>query len=512
MSNNDYAVEMHQVVKRFGSVIANDGVDFKARSGEVHALLGENGAGKSTVMCMLSGVYRPDSGQIKLLGHSVNIRSPKEALNAGVGMVYQNFRLVGSLTATENIVLGEGNTFFRGSGWMKRKNREVEGISSKFGLYFPVDRPVWQLSVGEQQRVEIVKTLYRGAEIIILDEPTSVLTPQEAEQLFDTLTKLKHVGKTIIITTHKLKEVMRVADHISVMRKGKLIYSVRTRETNEHELASLMVGRSFTSQSNMNHCLKGDLLLQMKELDVYANHGRQALKQLNMNVYQGEIVGIAGVAGNGQSELAEVITGLRSWKTGSITFNGYPLKNGSVAFAIAAGISHVPENRMKSGLAGSLGALDNLLTKTYSLKDRSRWGMLRTRNNHTWSQSLVDQFQVKTSGVNVPVSQLSGGNQQKLLFARELDYKPRLMVAVHPTQGLDVGATEQVYHLLSELRASGGSVLLISEDLDELLKLSDRILVMFNGRICGEFSSEPANREPIGRVMAGLHPEEGEAG
>ncbi|MBB3111259.1 simple sugar transport system ATP-binding protein [Paenibacillus phyllosphaerae] len=508
------SVDMRSIVKTFGPVVANDQVDFTARTGEIHALLGENGAGKSTMMCMLSGVYRPTSGDIFIHGNKVKIKSPKDAMKQGIGMVFQNFRLVQTLTAAENIVLGERSSFWRGPGWMKNKQEEIEAIADRFGLPFPVDRPIWQLSVGEQQRVEIVKTLYRGADIIILDEPTSVLTPGEVEQLFYTLLHMKAEGKSVIMTTHKLKEVMAVSDRISVMRKGRMLHTLDKQETDERELARLMVGKEVAAirpEASGRKPASG-IMLDVKGLDVFADHGRKALDQLELRVQAGEIVGVAGVAGNGQRELAEVLTGLRSWKNGAITFAGGELKNGSVRGAIEAGIAHVPENRMKSGLAGSLGAVDNLLFKSYRSDERSTFGFLRSKSNKVWSQSLVEQFDVKTPDLDTPVRSLSGGNQQKLLFAREINQEPKLMVAVHPTQGLDVGATEGVHKLLHELRDKGSSVLLISEDLDEILQLADRILVIYGGRIVGEVSQTQADREQIGMWMAGMQGEEEAAG
>ncbi len=497
-------MEMRQICKQFGPVVANDHVDFSANAGEIHALLGENGAGKSTMMCMLSGVYRPTSGDIRLFGNSVKIRSPKDAVQLGVGMVFQNFRLVQTLTAAENIVLGEKSSFWRGPKWMKDKQEEIRGISEKFGLIFPVDRPVWQLSVGEQQRVEIVKTLYRGAGLIILDEPTSVLTPGEANQLFDTLEQLKAEGKTILLTTHKLKEVMAVADRISVMRKGMMIHTVDKSDSNERELAQIMVGKEISPPRELSKREPGKSLLSVQNLDVYAEHGRKALNNLSLEVHEGEIVGVAGVAGNGQKELAEALSGLLPWKRGRIVFNGQEMKTASVRNAIESGISHVPENRMKSGLAGSLGVVDNLLFKSYRTKERSRLGFLRIGRNRQWSQKLVEQFDVKTPDLDTPVQQLSGGNQQKLLFAREIHRDPLLMIAVHPTQGLDIGATDGVHRLLANLRDSGKSVLLISEDLDEVMQLSDRILVIYNGAMIGETTRGEFDRVRIGEYMAGL--------
>ncbi|SFS62316.1 ABC transporter ATP-binding protein [Paenibacillus sp. BC26] len=505
-----FSVEMRGIVKRFGSVIASDGVDFRARAGEIHALLGENGAGKSTLMCMLSGVYQPTDGAICLRGEQVRIRSPKDAMKQGVGMVFQNFRLVPTLTAAENIVLGEQSSVWRGAGWMKKKQEEIEAIARRFGLAIHVDRPIWQLSVGEQQRVEIMKTLYRGAEIIVLDEPTSVLTPDEADLLFQTLEAMKKEGKTVIMTTHKLGEVMQASDRISVMRKGKMVVTMDTSETNERDLARLMVGKTIIEMPHLSAGTpRGELLLSAQELEVMADHGRAACKGLSLHVYQGEIVGIAGVAGNGQKELAEVLAGLRSPSRGSIRFAGKDMRSSTVRDFIEAGIAHIPENRMRSGLAGSLGSTDNLLLKSYRSGARTRLGFLRMKRNLAWSQQLIEQFDVRTPSVSTPVSQLSGGNQQKLLFAREIHQSPKLMIAVHPTQGLDVGAANSVHQLLFRLRHSGGSVLLISEDLDEVLRLSDRILVISRGAIVGELNREEATREQIGLYMAGVRDESG---
>ncbi|QGQ97150.1 ABC transporter ATP-binding protein [Paenibacillus psychroresistens] len=502
--NENIAVDMQQIVKRFGAVIANDQVDFKARVGEIHALLGENGAGKSTMMSILSGVYKMNSGEIIIRGNAVKIRSPKHAMELGIGMVFQNFRLVPTLTATENIILGEKSSIWRGKSWMKHKQLEIELLSQSFGLAFPTDIPIWQLSVGEQQRVEIIKTLYRGAQIIILDEPTSVLTPGEAEQLFTTLEHMKQAGKTVIITTHKLMEVMMVADRISVMRKGKMIQTLDKAVTNERELARIMIGHEINNTKPILENLAGEPLLVVKHLEALADHGSQVLNGIHLTVNRGEIVGVAGVAGNGQKELAEVLTGLRPRGSGIVIYNGKEMKSASVRMAIDLGISHIPENRMKSGLAGSLGVVDNLLFKTYRTSERLWLGFLRKGKNRIWSQMLVDQFDVKTPDLDTPTRQLSGGNQQKLLFAREINQKPQLMVAVHPTQGLDVGATDGVHKLLYDLRNKGGAVLLISEDLDEVLQLSDRVLVIYNGKIIGEMSREAANKERIGMWMAGV--------
>ncbi|NHN31023.1 ABC transporter ATP-binding protein [Paenibacillus agricola] len=508
----DYAVDMKRIVKRFGSVVANDDIDFAAKNGEIHALLGENGAGKSTIMSILSGVYRADDGEIHIRGKQEQIRSPKDAMKLGIGMVHQHFRLVAGMTAAENIVLGERGSIWRGGAWMSKKLQELEELCEKFGLSIPLSRPIWQLSVGEQQRVEIVKTLYRGAQIIILDEPTSVLTPGEADELFRTLRAMKADGKTVIITTHKLKEVMAVADVMSIMRKGTMIASVLKEETSEEELARLMVGRTLeTVMINRKRNISGTAL-SVTDLHVNADNGRKALDGLTFDVGRGEIVGVAGVAGNGQKELAEALTGLRAWQSaGRVTYDEFDLQKPSVRKLIEHGVAHIPENRMKSGLAGSLDVVDNLLFKSYRSSLRSKFGFLLRKPNRLWSDGLVSEYEVKTAGLDTPVRMLSGGNQQKLVLAREAEQKPKLMVAVHPTQGLDVGATMSVQQMLCDLSDGGAGILLISEDLDEILKLADRILVLFNGRIQEEFIAGDFDRSRIGLAMAGIDERGGEA-
>ncbi|MFC4322929.1 ABC transporter ATP-binding protein [Litchfieldia salsa] len=510
MSQPHYAIEVEDIVKKFGEVLASNHVNFYVKKGEIHALLGENGAGKSTIMSMLSGIYKADSGVIRIHGNICRFRSPKEATELGIGMVHQNFRLVQTLTAIENIILGEKNNRWRGSSWMKKKKEEIEEIAERYGLRFPTTVPIWQLSVGEQQRVEIVKTLYRGADIIIFDEPTSVLTPGEAVQLFKTMKELKRNGKTMIITTHKLKEVMSVADHISVMRKGEMIAHLKREDTTVHEIAKLMVGRELTNGNEvMSHKNIGKPILEVNNLFVRSNHGMNALNNIDFDIHEHEIVGVAGVAGNGQKELAEVLTGLIPWNSGSVIYNQEFLSSPTVQELIDKGISHIPEDRMKSGLAGSLGIVDNLLIKTYRTNKRSKFGLLNKKSNQEWAKKLIELFDVRTNDLQSPVRQLSGGNQQKLLFAREVEQNPKLMIAVHPTQGLDVGATEAVHQMVVTLRNSGSGILLISEDLDEIMKLSDKILVLFNGRINGVVTREEADKDYIGQLMAGLTEKEG---
>ncbi|WP_342746537.1 ABC transporter ATP-binding protein [Paenibacillus rigui] len=497
-------VEMKQIVKRFGSVLANDHVDFSARSGEIHALLGENGAGKSTVMSILSGLYRADSGEIRIRGQLERLGSPKTSMALGIGVVYQQFRLVPTMSALENLILAEKTRLWQGRAWMKAKREQIEAIAATYGLEVVLERQVWQMSVGEQQRLEILKTLYRGADIVLLDEPTSVLTPAEAEQLYATLKRMKEQGATIVVSTHKLKEVMASADRISVMRKGKMIRTMAITDTNVHELAGLMVDKEMSTPMRAARQEAGEPILTVERMSARGDHGQLALHQVNFKICAGEIVGIAGVAGNGQKELAEVLTGLRPQQGGSIDYLGQSLQEASIRKRIDLGIAHVPEHRLKTALAGSLGSVENLLLKSYRTTERSRWGAMRTRSNKQWTEEMIAQFQVSTPGPLAPVQQLSGGNQQKLVFAREISQNPRLMIAVHPTQGLDIGASQSVHHMLMELKDKGSGVLLISEDLDELIELSDRILVIYGGQIVGEFAADEVDVERIGLLMAGI--------
>ncbi|EFM08668.1 ABC transporter related protein [Paenibacillus curdlanolyticus YK9] len=507
--SGNLAVELTGICKSFGDTVALSGVDLLVEKGEIHALLGENGAGKSTLMSVLFGIYRADSGTVKLSGREARIRSPKDAAACGIGMVHQHFRLVPSMTALENIVLGQNGgigAIWRGRGWKRRKAAEIAALCERYKLSFPLDRPVWQLSVGEQQRIEIMKALYRQCDIIVLDEPTAVLTPLEAESLLETLGELKKDGKTVILTTHKLREVMASCDRISVMRKGQLVRTVRASDTNEQQLAEWIMGRGTAGSSlklERRTAAVGKPLLKLEAITALGDHGELALRGFDLTVRRGEIVGVAGVAGNGQKELAEVIAGSQQRTGGTVMFNGERLHAMTIQGMIKRGVAHVPENRMKSGMAGTLSVADNLLMKSYASPQRSTAGFLRRRANVAWAEEIVERFAVRTPGIGAPVRMLSGGNQQKLLFARELQQRPLLMVAVHPTQGLDVGAAEAVHQWLLKLRSEGSAVLLISEDLDELLKLSDRIVVAYNGVAQSEFDPAEASRTEIGLSMAG---------
>lgn len=493
------SVEMRGITKVFPGVVANDGVNLTAYPGEIHALLGENGAGKSTLMSILTGLYRPDGGEIYINGQKVNFRSPREAIEAGIGMVHQHFRLVAPFTVTENVALGLKGTLRLN---LNKLAEEITSLSQAYGLRIDPQARVWQLSVGEQQRVEIIKLLYRRARVLILDEPTAVLTPQEARDLYRTLKKMAAEGCTVIFITHKLQEVMEAADTITILRGGKTVATVKKSETSEKELARLMVGRDILWQGGKPQAAKGETVLEIRGLKALNDKGLLALKGIELSVAAGEILGIAGVAGNGQRELAEVIAGLRPALSGSLTVGGQELGQCDPCRVISAGVGFVPEDRLGMGLVPNLGAVDNLLLKEYR---HPRWGkvLMNRRAARQWAEELVKRFQVKMADLEAPVKLMSGGNLQRLLLAREISSRPRLLLAVYPSRGLDVGATETVHRLLLEQRASGTAILLISEDLEELFRLADRIAVMYEGQIMGVVPTEEANIEDLGLMMAG---------
>lgn len=481
--------------------MANDGVDFTARSGEIHALLGENGAGKSTLMSVLTGLYRPDEGEIYLRGKRVTLRSPREAINSGIGMVHQHFRLVHSLTVAENVILGLPTPRFHLR--LGEIEKRIAEISEKYGLVVEPRARIWQLSVGEQQRVEILKMLYRGAEILILDEPTAVLTPQEARELYQTLRHMVGKGHAVVFITHKLQEVMHAADRITVLRNGRKVATLDKAGTDERELARMMVGREVFLQKEKSPAKLGEKILELREVRALSDKGRPALQGVCLQIRSGEILGIAGVAGNGQKELAEVITGLRRATAGKVLIDGKDMTNRSPGDIIGAGVGHIPEDRLGMGLVPTLDVADNVILKEYRNPPIARGPFLDTRRMVERGRQLVAEFDVKVPRMEAPVKLLSGGNLQRLLLAREISCKPKLIVAVLPTRGLDIGATEAVHRLLLEQRAAGRAVLLVSEDLDEVLGLSDRVAVIYEGRIMGVVSSDAAGVEEIGLMMAG---------
>ena len=501
------AVTMRSITKRFPGVLANDAVDFEAADGEVHALLGENGAGKSTLASILTGLYRPDEGDIEIHGRKVEFHSPRDAMAAGVSMVHQHFRLAASLTVTDNIVLGH-----RGAPWLSTSPRKIESDVTELAKRYrmPVDprARIWQLSVGEQQRVEILKALYRGARILILDEPTSLLTPQEADDLFETLRRMTTEGRTIVFVSHKLEELMAVSDRVTVLRAGRTIGTVKTAETSPPQLAKMMVGREIVfAQSKPAHDLADRAVaLEVRNVSAAGDLGVQAVNSVSLSVHAGEIVGVAGVSGNGQRQLAEVISGTRVRTSGDVLVGGAGLRNGDPEQAIARGVAHIPEDRLGTGVSPSLSVADNLILKSHRGPPIATAGMLRHERIKANALDLMTRFAVSAPGPETPTRLLSGGNVQKVVLARELSSAPRVIVAANPTRGLDVGATESVRALLLKAASDGVGILLISEDLDEILSLADRIAVMYEGRIVGTVSRTDTDIQHIGLMMAGSSP------
>jgi ABC-type uncharacterized transport system ATPase subunit len=497
------AVAMRGITKRFPGVLANDRVDFEAAAGEVHALLGENGAGKSTLSNILTGLYRPDEGEIFLNGRQVQFHAPRDALDAGIGMVHQHFRLVEPFTVAENVVLGDHRREGRSFRLRPRATqRRVAEISTRYSLYVDPRARIWQLSLGEQQRVEIVKVLYREARVLILDEPTAVLTPQEANVLFETLREMAAEGRTVIFISHKLHEVMAVADRVTVLRGGRAVATVDSADATPHSLASLMVGRDFGPRREARPRESGDIVLELDNLRVGGDRGADAVTGVSLEVRAGEIVAIAGVAGNGQRELAEAVAGVRPPSHGHVRVGGRAVR-GDPRSAIAAGVAYVPEDRLGTGLAPSLSIASNFALKSYREPPSSRGPLLRLRAIRERAVELIRSHRISAPGPHTQARQLSGGNLQKVVLAREFSGSPRLLVAASPTRGLDVGAIETVHAYLRDAAANGVGVLLISEDLDEILALADRIAVMFEGAIRGEFAAGAADLERIGLLMAG---------
>jgi general nucleoside transport system ATP-binding protein len=499
------AVALRGITKRFPAVVANDGVDFEAAVGEVHALLGENGAGKTTLSNILTGLYRPDEGEIALFGKPVEFQSPRDAIDAGIAMVHQHFRLVSSFTVAENVVLGDqrdvGRTFLLQPRAIERR---VEELSQRFGLAVDSRARIWQLSVGEQQRVEILKALYQDARILILDEPTAVLTPQEAEALFETIRAMVADGRTVIFISHKLNEVKAVADRVTVLRRGKSVATVSTAESTPRSLAGLMVGRELeAARRDSERGPAGEPVLEIDELWADGDRGESAVKDANLTVCAGEIVGVAGVAGNGQRELAETIVGMRPATAGLVRVRGRGLRNGDPRAAIAAGVAYVPEDRLGTGVAPSLSVASNVVLKAYREPHVSRGPLLRFRRIRELADRMIERYDVRTSGPHVPAWQLSGGNLQKVVLAREFAGDPAVLIAAAPTRGLDVAGIESVHSYLREAASRGLGVLLISEDLDEILVLADRVAVMYEGSVVGERDAASATAEDIGLLMAG---------
>ncbi|MFL7838013.1 MAG: ABC transporter ATP-binding protein [Candidatus Promineifilaceae bacterium] len=508
MNNNPtpYAVEMETIVVRFPGVLANDHVNLTLKKGEIHALLGENGAGKSTLMNTLAGLYRPTSGTIKVFGEKVDFGSPGDAIAKGIGMVHQHFMLVPTQTVTENILLGLNEPrFFMNLG---KYDQKIQDLAEQYGLRVDPSAKIWQLSVGEQQRVEILKTLYRGANILILDEPTAVLAPQEIDEFMKNMRLMVDSGKSIIFISHKLHEVSEVADRVTVLRKGVVTAEgVSMEGLSKRELAELMVGRTVVFAVKKKPQKPGDIVLSVKDVYAENNKGVTALRGVSLDVRSGEILGVAGVSGNGQSELAEVITGLREC-TGSIHVNGQEVANQPPITAINSSVSHVPEDRTRVGTAPTMSITENTIMKSYRMPPVGKRFSIDFDTAGSMANVLKDEYDILAPSVETEARKLSGGNLQKVILAREISSNPQLMIAVQPTRGLDVGAIESIQSLLLEQREAGTAILLVSEELEELMALSDRIAVIYEGEIMGIVNADEADVDEIGLMMTGAHAED----
>ncbi len=495
------AVEMRGIVKRFPGVLANDHVDLQVQAGEIHALLGENGAGKTTLMNILYGIYQPDEGEIYVKGQRAYIRSPRDAIRLGIGMVHQQFRLVPSHTVAENVVLGLPGNFFYPD---RAARQRLQEFAQRYGLHVDPDARIWQLSAGEQQRVEIIKALYRGADILILDEPTSMLTPREIDELMSTVRRMADEGHTVIFITHKLDEVFAVSDRVTVLRQGKVVATLDTARTDKRELARLMVGREVLFRLEKHPVPLGPTVLEGKDLQVQNDRGLPAVRGVSFHIAAGEILGIAGVAGNGQRELAEALAGLRRIDGGRVLLMGEDVTNKPPRVLVRRGVCYVPGERLV-GTVPNLSIAENLVLKSYDQSPFCQGIFLDQQAIAGHADRLIEQYGVATPSRETPLKLLSGGNIQRTILARETSCAPRLLIAAYPTSGLDVGATEYIRQVLLTQREQGTAVLLVSEDLEEILQVSDRIAVMFNGEIMGILPADRADLETIGMMMAGVH-------
>jgi simple sugar transport system ATP-binding protein len=492
---------MRHITKTFPGVMANDDVTLEVGGGEVHALLGENGAGKTTLMRILYGLYQPDAGAIVIRGQQVRIRSPRHAMALGVGIVPQYFLLVHGQTVAENIALGlPDRRFFFPARQVERRLRDV---GERYGLAVDPHAYVWQLSPGEQQRVEILKALLRGGDILLLDEPTALLTPPEARALFQVIERLRAAGHAIIFITHKLKEVMEVADRVTVLRRGRVVATLPAAETDQTTLARLMVGQDVDGERPLSRSAPGAVVLRLIDVWVQNDRGLPALRGLSLTVHEREILGVAGVAGNGQGELVEVLTGLRQCRAGQIYMLGQDIATRSVRALGEAGVAHIPADRHGMGIVPTMSVAENLVLRHYHRPPFARGVFIRRRVIMQFALQAITTYDIATPGHSTPAGVLSGGNVQKLILARELAGQPRVIVAAHPAFGLDVGATARVHHLLQQQRAQGAAIVLVSEDLEEILQLADRIIVLCGGESMGIVPAATAARDQLGRMMAG---------
>lgn len=498
-----YAIECREITKAFGSVVANDKINLTVKYGEIMALLGENGSGKTTLMNMLSGIYHPDSGSILVGGKEVAIHSPVDSRNLGIGMIHQHFKLVDVFSAMDNIVLGTGGKR------LKRKvlREKIEQISRSFGLEIEPEKKIYDMSVSEKQTVEILKVLYRGAQILILDEPTAVLTPQETEKLFVILKKMKEQGCAIIIITHKLHEVLSISDRVTILRKGKSIDTVLTSECNEKKLTELMVGRPVSLNIERPEMEDRKPILKVVDLTVDKSDGSTALDDVSFEIKTGEILGVAGVAGSGQKELCETLTGLMTARQGAILYHKENIVGKTPAEIIRLGISmsFVPEDRLGMGLVASMGMVDNMLLKSYTAGSGP---FVERKPARELAESLIGKLGIVTPGVDTPVRLMSGGNVQKVLLGREIESSPQVLITAYPVRGLDINSSYTIYDLLNEQKRKGVAVIYIGEDLDVLLELSDRIMVLCHGRVTGVVDAKSVTKEQVGLMMTGATADE----
>lgn len=499
----EYVIEMLNIRKEFGTFVANDNITLQLRKGEIHALLGENGAGKSTLMNVLFGLYQPEGGEIRVRGEKVNIENPNIANDLGIGMVHQHFMLVEKFTVTENIILGSepksGLTVDRATA-----RKKVMDISEQYGLRIDPDAKIEDISVGMQQRVEILKTLYRGAEILIFDEPTAVLTPQEIQELIQIMKRLIEEGKSIILITHKLKEIMQVADRCTVIRRGRYIGTVDIDQAvNEDRLAEMMVGREVNFDAEYSKADPQQVVLDVQQLVVKDGRGLEVVEGLDLQIRSGEILGIAGIDGNGQTELIEAISGLKKPESGKILLNGKDVTGFTPRKVTESGVGHIPQDRHKHGLVLDYSIRDNMVLQTYYKEPYSKRGLMNYKAVAEKAKALIEKFDVRTPSVDVPARALSGGNQQKAIIAREVDRSPDLLIAAQPTRGLDVGAIEFIHEQLIKEREKGRAVLLISFELEEILHVSDRIAVLYEGKIVGIRDPKETTEQELGFLMAG---------
>ncbi|MHC5228222.1 ABC transporter ATP-binding protein [Enterococcus sp. LJL99] len=510
MTQENYVIEMRNITKEFGTFKANDSINLTVRKGEIHALLGENGAGKSTLMNILSGLLEPTSGDIYMNGSKVSISSPTAANRLGIGMVHQHFMLVDAFTVTENIILGSEPT---NAGVLNQKKAvaEIERVSKQYGLSVDPHAYIRDISVGAQQRVEILKTLYRGADVLIFDEPTAVLTPQEIDELMEIMRGLVNEGKSIILITHKLDEIKKVADRCTVIRRGKSIDTVDVKDVSSQQLADMMVGRSVSFKTDKKPANPKEVVLSIKDLVVKESRGLEAVKKLSLDVRAGEVVGIAGIDGNGQTELIQALTGLRKVESGSVTLNGDSITNMKPRKITESGVGHVPEDRHKYGLVLEMTLAENIALQTYYKEPLSNKGVLNYGEINEYARRLIEEYDVRTVNELVPAKALSGGNQQKAIIAREIDRDPDLLIVSQPTRGLDVGAIEYIHKRLIEQRDKDKAVLVVSFELEEILNVSDRIAVIHGGEIVGIVDPKETTENELGLLMAGYSLEQARA-